>query len=91
MNTHSTDSKNVELLIRLIKLYVGTVLLFSSKLSHFLKLDRLTDWRTLGVPIQGDFDEGWSYAFHGTGCNITSPDAEVDFEFDEGCEVGSFQ
>ncbi|MCP5162856.1 MAG: hypothetical protein H6999_04045 [Hahellaceae bacterium] len=90
MNTHNIDSKNVESLIRLIKLYVSTVFLFSSKLSHFFKLDKLTDWRSKGIPVQGNFDDGCSYAFHGTGCNIISPEAEVDFEFDVDGEVGGF-
>ncbi|TBW47489.1 hypothetical protein EZI54_22650 [Marinobacter halodurans] len=90
MNTHNINSKNVEPLVRLIKLYVDTIFLFSSKLSHFYKLDQLTDWRSQGIPIQGAFDDGWSYAFHGTGCSITSPDVEVDFEFDVNCEVGGF-
>lgn len=90
MNSHNTDSKNVELLIRLVKIYVSTVLLFSDKLCHFLALNKLTDWRSSGIPNQGNFDDGWSYAFHGAGCNIASPDMEIDFEFDEDCEVGGF-
>jgi hypothetical protein len=69
---------------------VNTVLLFSKKLSCFLKLDTLTNWRSKGIPIHGDFDDGWSYAFHGTGCNIASPDMEVDFEFDTDCKIGGF-
>jgi hypothetical protein len=48
------------------------------------------DWRSSGIPIRGDFDDGWSYAFHGSGCIITSPDMEVDFEFDGKGQVGGF-
>ena len=90
MNIHNIDSKNIEQLIRLIKLYVSTVLFFSSELSNALKLNKLVDWRSQGIPVQGHFNNGWSYSFHGSGCNITSPDMEVDFEFDLDCEVGGF-
>lgn len=90
MNSRSIDSPNIELLIQLINLYIKTVLLFSSKLSSFLQLDKLTDWRSLGIPIQGKFDDGWSYAFHGSGCIIYSPNMEVDFEFDKDCQIGGF-
>lgn len=90
MNIHNTNSMHVGLLIRLINFYLETVNSFSTKLLEFLKVEDLTDWRSLNIPIRGDFSEGWSYAFHGSGCRISSPGLEVDFEFDTTCKVGGF-
>lgn len=82
--------QNIDLLIKLIKLYVETVVFFSNKLSISLKIENLTDWRAFKIPIQGSFCNDYLYAFHGSGCFISSPDIEVDFEFDEKCQVGGF-
>ena len=91
MNSHSTNiPPRNELLIELMKLYVETVLSFSSTLSGLLQLSDLTTWRSKGVSIKDSFDEGWSYAFHGSGCCIFSPGLEVDFEFNSDCQVGGF-
>jgi hypothetical protein len=90
LTSHSTNIPQDELFIRLINLYIKTVFSFSNILSSFLQLVDLTEWRSKGVPIQGEFNDGWSYTFHGSGCCIASPDIEVDFEFDSDCKVGGF-
>jgi len=76
--------------MQLINLYIQTVLSYSSNLATFLCLVNLTEWKSRKIPIRGDFNDGWSYTFHGSGCHIVSPDIEVDFEFDTECKVGGF-
>ena len=78
------------LLIQLIESYVETVSLYSKTLSRFLKLSDLTNWKSHNIPIKAKFNDGWLYAFHGSGCHISSPELEVDFEFDSNCEIGGF-
>ena len=90
MNSRNIDSSNVELLIQLIELYVETINVYSAKLSKDLEIDNLAEWRSAGVPIRGTFGGEWTYAFHGTGCCITSPEMDVDFEFGLDCGVGGF-
>lgn len=90
MNSHSTKFPQGELFMQLINLYIKTVFSFSSVLSSFLHLVDLTEWRSKGIPIRGEFNGGWSYTFHGSGCCISSPNIEIDFEFDSDCRVGGF-
>ena len=78
------------LLIQLIEFYVETVLVYSATLTRALELSNLANWRSHNVPMKDEFGEGWSYAFHGTGCFISSSELEIDFEFDANCEVGGF-
>lgn len=90
MISRNTESQSLEQLIRLMDLYVNTAFSLSGKLADFLALPKLADWRSLEIPIKGELGNGWSYAFHGAGCCIESPEVEIDFEFDSDCEVGAF-
>ncbi len=56
-----------------------------------LSINDLTEWRGMRVPEKGRFNNSeWSYAFHGSGCFISSQEYDVDFEFDKHCNVGGF-
>ncbi|OUS13493.1 hypothetical protein A9Q97_04910 [Rhodospirillales bacterium 47_12_T64] len=88
--TKATNS-NAQELVEIIKLYTKSVLPLSSKLSNLLKIEKLSDWRSLKAPIKDDFsDNDLSYYFHGSGCCITSSTMVVDFEFDLDCSIGGF-
>ena len=78
-------------LVVLIKLYCQLVNQYSQQLSLALKVSDLTDWRVNKVAQQGQFNQSqWRYAFHGSGCFISSQQYHVDFEFDKHCDVGGF-
>ncbi|WP_419905546.1 DUF6896 domain-containing protein [Kiloniella sp.] len=83
--------RKAEQLIELIKLYTKTLDELSGELLNNLDIDDLTLWISLKLPQKAEFKtKGLSYYFHGSGCYITSPGINIDFEFDLDCSVGGF-
>ena len=91
MNTLNIKAGSTESLVELIQLYLKLVHEYSTELLMVLSINDLTEWRGMEVPQKGNFNNSeWSYAFHGSGCFISSQEYDVDFEFDKHCNVGGF-
>jgi len=88
LNIHNTNKKN-ELLIKLIILYIKNIKKVEKILLESLKLDKLCYWKSEKKPIT-DRIRNLKYAFHGSGCWVSTVEYEIDFEFDINCNVGSF-
>lgn len=85
-----TDDKS-KLLLMLIDEYINIVQKEVEKLSIFLRQKNLCDWRSNNIPIKGTFEDGlYRYSFHGSGCEITTPEYCFDFEFSVDCKIGGF-
>jgi len=92
LNIHNINDDVVKtLLYLLIKEYIKKVLFASKELSNLFGLEKLCHWRAVGIPVSGYLKNNrWKYAFHGSGCEVMSPEFQVDFEFDINCNVGGF-
>lgn len=48
------------------------------------------DWMSMEIPINGELSDGATYYKHGAGCEVSSPEKSVDFDFGKIGEVGLF-
>jgi hypothetical protein len=93
LNTHNTN-KEKKYLIELINLYIKNTLYFSKKLSECLGIKNICNRRYLrenNIALIGACKKNnLNYTFHGSGCLISTPDIEIEIEFNEKCTLDRF-